>query len=66
MIQMRENRYDDIRRGVVNRSGEVEKQSPSQPKKRRTIEASGHPSNETDPRANKADEYLDDEYNSWS
>ena len=66
MIQMRENRYDDIRKAVVNRSGEAEKQNPSQQQKRPFIAASGHPSNEVDPRANKADEYLDDEYNSWS
>ena len=66
MIQMRENRYDDIRNGVVNRSSEVNKQSTSQPSKKAVTAASGHPSNEVDPRANKADEYLDDEYNSWS
>jgi hypothetical protein len=65
MIQMRENRYEDIRRGVVNRSTEAPK-APAKETKNITKSASAERSADFDPRANQADEYLDDEYNSWS
>lgn len=64
MIQMRENRYEDIRRGVVNRSTEAPKAPVNESK---NFKAKGtERSQDIDPRANQADEYLDDEYNSWS
>ena len=66
MIQMRENRYDDIRKGVVYRSGEgATKTSAKETNDSKT--PSGQGRNDHDPRANQPDEYLDDEeYNSWS
>ncbi len=66
MIQMRENRYEDIRNGIVNRSIEVTKNVNSNAS-HTTLKASApKPNHDFDPRANQADEYLDDEYNSWS
>jgi hypothetical protein len=65
MIQMRENRYDDIRSGIVNRSSEGATKTPM----RDTNDSKKSASREriqNDPRANQPDEYLDDEYNSWS
>lgn len=65
MIQMRENRYEDIRNGIVNRSSENTKNVNSSTS--HTIKgAAPKPNFDIDPRANQADEYLDDEYNSWS
>ena len=66
MIQMRENRYDDIRNGVVNRGGEDSPFSNSSEQKIEAKAASSPTKNASDPRANMPDEYLDDEYNSWS
>jgi hypothetical protein len=66
MIQMRENRYEDIRNGIVNRSIEVTKTVSSNPSNNSTKAAAPKPNHDFDPRANQADEYLDDEYNSWS
>lgn len=63
---MRENSYENIRQGIVNRSGEMPNQKPTteEPKKE------GHGLNEggvkTDTRSGSDDEYRDDEYNPWS
>jgi hypothetical protein len=68
MIQMRENSYDDIRNGVVNRGGENSSltHNNNSEKKIEARAASSPTKNAIDPRANMPDEYLDDEYNSWS
>jgi hypothetical protein len=67
MIQMRENRYDDIRTGVVYRSSEGAAKTPAKNANESKKSAAAQQRNELDPRANQPDEYLDDEeYNSWS
>jgi predicted aspartyl protease len=61
MIQMRENRYEDIRKDVVNRSHSATKSAaennPALPK---TVEEKG------EKKLKKDKEGHYDEYNSWS
>lgn len=70
MIQMRENRYNDIRNGIVDRSSETSDYKASSVDSESSFKSrrkSGNPAEPNpDPRANQEDEYLDDEYNSWS
>jgi hypothetical protein len=60
MIQMRENRYDDIRKGTVDRTGD--KAEPKSPVK---LEAKSPETKSKDEAPKEKGENLD-EYNSWS
>jgi hypothetical protein len=64
MIQMRENRYDDIRKDVVNRSEETKVSEGSD--RLPISSAKSRDDLKVDSRINKADDYLNEEYNSWS
>lgn len=66
MIQMRENRYNDIRESIVNRSSETSTTTSADSDRLKSQNSNSRPEVNPDPRANQADEYLDDEYNSWS